>query len=495
MEQIQINKAAALKPLPDPAKLVFGKVFTDHMFLMNYDAGKGWHSPRIEPYAALSLEPSCMVFHYAQEVFEGMKAYRDPEGGVRLFRPMDNVQRLNQSCERLCIPQLPEDLALEGIKTLVRMEERWVPSAEGTSLYVRPFVIATDASLGVHASHSYLFCVICCPVGAYYKEGLQPVKIYVEDEDVRAVRGGTGFTKCGGNYAASIRAGERAEEKGFSQVLWLDGVERKYIEEVGAMNVLFKIDGKVVTPKLNGSILPGITRRSCLDLLRDWGYVVEERLVTAQELFEAAEAGKLEEAWGLGHRCGDLSHRRVGLGGPEGHHQRRQDRRSEPKALRHPHRHPVGPGGGPLRLERQAVRVSAEKLLDWFFPRRCPFCGRVNLSDLPCGNCQKTLPWLLGPSARSHVEFIEDAVSALEYRGAVRGAVLGLKFGKKLARAKPLGLLIGQCVQDQLAEPFDLVSWPSLSGKHRRKRGFDQGGGGMAKERLPFWGHGPPACL
>jgi branched-chain amino acid aminotransferase len=300
MEQIQINKAAALKPLPDPAKLVFGKVFTDHMFLMNYDAGKGWHSPRIEPYAALSLEPSCMVFHYAQEVFEGMKAYRDPEGGVRLFRPMDNVQRLNQSCERLCIPQLPEDLALEGIKTLVRMEERWVPSAEGTSLYVRPFVIATDASLGVHASHSYLFCVICCPVGAYYKEGLQPVKIYVEDEDVRAVRGGTGFTKCGGNYAASIRAGERAEEKGFSQVLWLDGVERKYIEEVGAMNVLFKIDGKVVTPKLNGSILPGITRRSCLDLLRDWGYVVEERLVTAQELFEAAEAGKLEEAWGSG---------------------------------------------------------------------------------------------------------------------------------------------------------------------------------------------------
>jgi len=300
MEQIQINKAAALKPLPDPAKLVFGKVFTDHMFLMNYDAGKGWHSPRIEPYAALSLEPSCMVFHYAQEVFEGMKAYRDPEGGVRLFRPMDNVQRLNQSCERLCIPQLPEDLALEGIKTLVRMEERWVPSAEGTSLYVRPFVIATDASLGVHASHSYLFCVICCPVGAYYKEGLQPVKIYVEDEDVRAVRGGTGFTKCGGNYAASIRAGERAEEKGFSQVLWLDGVERKYIEEVGAMNVLFKIDGKVVPPKLNGSILPGITRRSCLDLLRDWGYVVEERLVTAQELFEAAEAGKLEEAWGSG---------------------------------------------------------------------------------------------------------------------------------------------------------------------------------------------------
>lgn len=300
MESIQINQAKTLKPLPDPATLVFGKVFTDHMFLMNYDAGKGWHSPRIEPYAPLSLEPSCMVFHYAQEVFEGMKAYRDPDGGVRLFRPMDNVRRLNDSCERLCIPQLPEELALEGIKTLVRLEERWVPSLEGTSLYVRPFVIATDASLGVHASHSYLFCVICCPVGAYYKEGLQPVKIYVEDEDVRAVRGGTGFTKCGGNYAASIRAGERAEEKGFSQVLWLDGVERKYIEEVGAMNVLFKIDGKVVTPRLNGSILPGITRRSCLELLRDWGYTVEERLVAADELFEAGRDGKLEEAWGSG---------------------------------------------------------------------------------------------------------------------------------------------------------------------------------------------------
>ncbi len=300
MKEYPVQRCAAGKPKPDPDTLVFGRTFTDHMFLMDYTAGQGWHGGRIVPYGPISLEPSAMVFHYAQEVFEGMKAYRDPEGGVRLFRPKDNVERLNNSCERLCIPKLPEELALEGIKTLVRLEERWVPSLAGTSLYIRPFVIATDASLGVHASHSYLFCVICCPVGAYYKEGLQPVKIYVEDEDVRAVRGGTGFTKCGGNYAASIRAGERAEEKGFSQVLWLDGVERKYIEEVGAMNVLFKIDGKVVTPKLNGSILPGITRRSCLDLLRDWGYVVEERLITAEELFEAARAGKLEEAWGSG---------------------------------------------------------------------------------------------------------------------------------------------------------------------------------------------------
>ena len=300
MESIQINKAATLKPKPDPKTLVFGKTFTDHMFLLNYDAGKGWHDARIVPYAPLELAPSAMVFHYAQEVFEGMKAYRTPDGGVQLFRPLDNARRMNDSCERLCIPTIPEDLFVEAVKTLVKIEADWVPSEPGTSLYIRPFVIATDASLGVHASHSYLFCIICCPVGAYYAEGINPVKIYVEDEDVRAVKGGTGYTKCGGNYAASIRAGERAEHSGYAQVLWLDGVHRKYIEEVGSMNVLFKIDGTVVTPQLTGSVLPGITRRSCLDLLRDWGIPVEERLISAQELFDAADAGKLEEAWGSG---------------------------------------------------------------------------------------------------------------------------------------------------------------------------------------------------
>ena len=297
---IRVEKAKALKELPDPNTLLFGKTFTDHMFLMNYDAGQGWHDARIVPYGPIALEPCAMVFHYAQEVFEGMKAYRDPEGGVRLFRPEENALRMQSSCQRLCIPTVPVEDFVEAVKALVRLEERWVPSLAGTSLYIRAFIIATDASLGVHASHSYIFSIICCPVGAYYKEGLNPVKIYVEDEDVRAVRGGTGFTKCGGNYAASIRAGERAEEKGFSQVLWLDGVERKYIEEVGSMNVLFKVDGKVITPKLTGSVLPGITRKSCLDLLRDWGYVVEERLITAQELFDAAQAGTLEEAWGSG---------------------------------------------------------------------------------------------------------------------------------------------------------------------------------------------------
>ena len=300
MNEFPIERAKQLKPKPDPKTLVFGHTFTDHMFLMNYDAGQGWHDGRIVPYGPLQLDPSTMVFHYAQEVFEGMKAYRRPDGGVQLFRPMDNVRRLNDSCERLCIPALPEDVALDAIKALVKVEEDWVPSEPGTSLYIRPFIIATDASLGVHASHSYLFCVICCPVGAYYKEGINPVRIYVENEDVRAVRGGTGYTKCGGNYAASIRAGERAEGQGYAQVLWLDGVERKYIEEVGSMNVMFKVDGKVITPKLTGSVLPGITRRSCLELMRHWGMDVEERLITAQELFDAAKAGKLEEAWGTG---------------------------------------------------------------------------------------------------------------------------------------------------------------------------------------------------
>jgi branched-chain amino acid aminotransferase len=241
-----------------------------------------------------------MVFHYAQEIFEGLKAYRRPDGGVQLFRPMDNIRRMNDSCERMCIPKLPEELTLEGLKTLVRVEAGWVPNQFGTSLYIRPFIIATDVSLGVPASHSYLFCIITCPVGSYYAEGINPVRIYVEDEDVRAVKGGTGHTKCGGNYAASIRAAERAEQAGFSQVLWLDGVHRKYIEEVGSMNVLFKVDGQVITPALTGSVLPGITRRSCLELLRDWGVPVCERLITAQELFDAADSGKLEEAFGSG---------------------------------------------------------------------------------------------------------------------------------------------------------------------------------------------------
>ena len=300
MEEIKIQRATTLKPKPDFKTLGFGKVFSDHMFLMNYTAGQGWHDPRIVPYGPFTLEPSAMVFHYAQEVFEGLKAYRTADGRIQLFRPIDNARRLNDSCERLCIPAIDENLFVEAVKTLVAVDREGVPDQPGTSLYIRPFIIATDASLGVHASHTYLFCIITGPVGAYYAEGINPVRIYVEDDDVRAVKGGTGYTKCGGNYAASIRAGERAEKQGYAQVLWLDGVHRKYIEEVGSMNVMFKVGGKIITPQLTGSVLPGITRRSCLELLRDWGYAVEERLITAQELFDAADSGKLEKAWGTG---------------------------------------------------------------------------------------------------------------------------------------------------------------------------------------------------
>lgn len=300
MQEFPITRATARKEKPDPKTLVFGRSFTDHMFLMNYETGKGWHDGRIVPYGPFPLDPSSMVLHYAQEVFEGLKAYRAPDGGVQLFRPMENALRLQSSCERMCIPPIDPQTVVDAIKQLVKLEADWVPSEPGTSLYIRPFVIATDPTLGVHASHTYLFAIICCPVGAYYAEGINPVKIYVEDQDVRAVRGGTGYTKCGGNYAASIRAGERAEEQGYAQVLWLDGVERKYIEEVGSMNVMFQVDGTVVTPALTGSVLPGITRKSCIELMKSWGLKVEERLITAQELFDAAAAGKLDEAWGTG---------------------------------------------------------------------------------------------------------------------------------------------------------------------------------------------------
>ena len=297
---ISIERTKTPKAKPDANGIPFGTYFTDHMFMMNYVKGEGWINPRIVPYGPLSLEPSAMVFHYAQEVFEGMKAYRGTDGKIRLFRPMENIRRMNNSCDRLCVPRIPEDLFLEALKTLVELEQDWVPSAPDTSLYIRPFVIATDPHVGVHASHTYVFCIITCPVGSYYAEGINPVKIMIESDDVRAVKGGTGYTKCGGNYAASIRAGERAAEKGFSQVLWLDGVHRKYIEEVGSMNVMFKINGVIVTPELTGSVLPGVTRKSCIEILQHWGYTVEERAISIDELIESAQSGALEEAWGTG---------------------------------------------------------------------------------------------------------------------------------------------------------------------------------------------------
>lgn len=298
---ITIEKTTCPKAKPqDESKLGFGKIFTDHMFLMEYSTEKGWHNGRIVPFGPIPTHPASTVFHYGAEIFEGMKAYRAKDGSIRLFRPTENVKRLNRSAERLCLPTLDEEGCLDIITKLVEFEKDWVPSSEGTSLYIRPFIYGNDPHLGVHAVHNAVFAIILSPVGAYYAQGINPVKIAIESEDVRAVRGGTGFAKCGGNYAASLRAGQRAEENGYTQVLWLDGVERKYIEEVGAMNVMFKINGKIVTPMLAGSILPGITRKSCIELLKDWGYEVEERLISVDELFEAAKNGTLEEAWGTG---------------------------------------------------------------------------------------------------------------------------------------------------------------------------------------------------
>ena len=299
--EIIVNRTNAPKAKPDENHLPFGTYMTDHMFLMHYDTDKGgWHDPAIVPYGPIEILPACSVFHYAQECFEGMKAYRTAEGKVQLFRPMENIKRMNTSCERLCIPAIPEDVMLDAIKTLVTIDEEWVPHLPGTSLYIRPFVFGAENYVGLRIPDHYVMMIICCPVGNYYKEGINPVSIVIEDRDVRAVRGGMGYTKAGANYAASMRAEDYAEKRGFTQVLWLDGVHRKYIEEVGSMNVMFKIDGKIVTPELAGSVLPGITRKSCIAILKDWGYEVEERLISIDELIAAIEAGKLEEAWGTG---------------------------------------------------------------------------------------------------------------------------------------------------------------------------------------------------
>ncbi|MBQ7966209.1 MAG: branched-chain amino acid aminotransferase [Ruminococcus sp.] len=297
---ITITKTTTPKAKPDESALGFGKIFTDHMFMMDYSKDTGWTNARIVPFENLSIHPASTVLHYGSEIFEGLKAYRRADGKVQLFRPIENIRRMNRSAERLCLPEIPEEDALEALLKFVEVEQDWTPSAEGTSLYLRPFLFGNDESLGVHAVANATFIIIASPVGSYYPEGINPVKIMIEDEDVRAVRGGTGYAKCGGNYAASNRAGERAAQKGYSQVLWLDGVERKYIEEVGAMNVMFKIDGEIVTPMLSGSILPGITRMSCLEVLRNEGYNVSERLLSINELEEAMENGKLEEAWGCG---------------------------------------------------------------------------------------------------------------------------------------------------------------------------------------------------
>lgn len=304
MLNIKITKTTSPKAKPaDESKLGFGKTFSDHMFIMDYTEGQGWHDPRIVPYAPLSLEPSAVVFHYAQECFEGLKAYRTAEGKIQLFRPDCNARRMNNTQERLCMPSIPEEDFVEAIRALVEVEKDWVPHSEGASLYIRPFTIATMAQLGVHASTTYQFIIICAPSGAYYAAGLAPIDIYVEDTYVRACPGGTGFTKCGGNYAVSLLAAKVAEERGYSQVLWLDGVERKYVEEVGAMNIFFKIDGKLYTAEAqdkDGTVLPGVTRRSIIELLKDWGYEVVEGKLAVEDLMKASREGKLEEVFGTG---------------------------------------------------------------------------------------------------------------------------------------------------------------------------------------------------
>ncbi|MBM4256059.1 MAG: branched-chain amino acid aminotransferase [Deltaproteobacteria bacterium] len=297
---IPVTRTTSPKAKPRDEELGFGRYFTDHMFLMDATADQGWHNPRVVPYGPLTLEPSAAVLHYSQEIFEGLKAYRSPRGTTLLFRPEKNAARLNHSCERMCMPKMDEEVFLSAIKSVVSVDRDWVPRAPGTSLYIRPAMIATEPFLGVRPSTSYLFFVILSPVGAYYAEGFNPVKILVEDHYVRAVRGGTGDAKTGGNYAASLAAAEEAHHKGYTQVLWLDGVERKYIEEVGSMNIAFIIDNELITPSLNGSTLAGITRDTVLQLARDWGIRVAERPISIDEVFTAAKNGRLSEVFGTG---------------------------------------------------------------------------------------------------------------------------------------------------------------------------------------------------
>jgi len=300
MLNITISQSKQLKAKPDESNLGFGQFFTDHMFMMDYTEGMGWHDPRVIPYQPLMLDPATMVFHYGQEMFEGLKAYRDEKDEIILFRPEKNGERVNVTNERICLPYLPVEDFVQSIKTLISVDKEWVPRLAGNSLYIRPFIIATDPFLGVRPSETYKFMIILSPVGAYYKEGINPVKIWVEKEFVRAVKGGVGYAKTGGNYVASLKAQINAKKRGFTQVLWLDGIERKYIEEVGTMNVFFKINGKVVTPSLNGSILPGVTRDSVIELLRSWDVEVSEERISIDQLIEYHRIGLLEEAFGTG---------------------------------------------------------------------------------------------------------------------------------------------------------------------------------------------------
>ncbi len=298
---MKIIERRELKPKPAAGTpLGFGKYFTDYMFTMRYTREKGWHDARVEPNEPVAFDLATCVFHYAQGVFEGMKAFRRADGTISVFRPDRNWERMNNSADRMCIPRFPAELAEEGLETLLRLERDWIPSEPETALYIRPAIVATRVMLGVHASTEYLFFILLSPVGSYYARGLQPTKLLVEEFYSRSSLGGTGEAKCLGNYAASIKSGEIAEEMGFDQVLWLDSAEKKYVEEAGSMNVFFVFRGEVATPALVGSILPGITRASCLQLLADAGYPVSERRITMEEVAQAAESGALSEMFGTG---------------------------------------------------------------------------------------------------------------------------------------------------------------------------------------------------
>lgn len=298
--EIELNLCAEKREVPNLDQLVFGRIFTPHMFIMNYNRDRGWHSPRIVPFSKIELHPAAIVLHYAQTIFEGLKAYFGSDGKIRLFRPWDNVARLNRSAERMCIPQVDPELALKAIKTLVLVDRDWIPRKRGSALYIRPFIFGTEGSLGVKPSCEYLFVIILSPVSAYYEEGFEPIKIYVTDTYVRAFPGGTGDVKAGGNYAASLKAQEEAKKRGYTQILWLDGLERRYVEEVGTMNIFFYFEGELATPELTGSILPGITRDSVLKLAKHLNIPAVERRISIDEVIEGAKTGRLKECFGTG---------------------------------------------------------------------------------------------------------------------------------------------------------------------------------------------------
>jgi branched-chain amino acid aminotransferase len=300
IQTIAVTRAARRKPKPKDSELGFGTVFTDHMAVMAYEQGRGWHDLRIEPYSPLTLDPAAAVLHYAQAVFDGLKAFRGQDGTVRLFRPAQHVKRLQDSAARLCIPPIDADQVQSALLTLVELEQEWVPRASGTALYIRPVIIATEPFLGVRPARSYLFYVILSPVGSYYPQGMTPLRILVTDTYVRAVQGGVGAAKTAGNYAASLLAAEEAHQAGFEQVLWLDGVHRRFIDEVGTMNIMVRIGEEVITPPLSGTILPGVTRDAALCLLREWGLPVSERQIAIDEVWAAARGGLLREVWGTG---------------------------------------------------------------------------------------------------------------------------------------------------------------------------------------------------